>query len=347
MDAAAAIAWARPASTSLTVRQFQRALTLVAAVVAVGCVGYVVETFLVGPRRRLVENPVDVMMRATGLAHFLVGWLFLFTSKKLRSLHAVGRLSAATAAGVVLCLAFARFEALEQPLAILLFYGLFLVHEVGDEAELFQAYGDAPAASRRELLTSLSRAVSLVLIAVLGLGHLFHAAATNKTDLLERLPLPWVTAGAAVLLLACAWTCAWAVRLGRQLHGDLRTVVALYQPLLMVYAGLLALLVLGSFLGSVGLNLVILVHVAAWFVSAHYHLGRRPTPQTGNPWTWLRGTPTGFLVLHLGLALAVLALMGLRIYAWERSGLVSDLVAKSSFYYWSIMHICMSFGRLR
>ena len=104
---------------------------------------------------------------------------------------------------------------------------------------------------------------------------------------------------------------------------------------------------LGAFLGSVGLNLVILVHVAAWFVSAHYHLGRRPTLQTGNPWTWLRGTPTGFLVLHLALALAVLVLMGLRIYAWERSGLVSDLVAKSSFYYWSIMHICMSFGRPR
>lgn len=349
MQATSSVAVSSPAVGSLTVRQFSLALRLVLAVVAFGCVLYGVETGLLGLRQRLVANPVDVMMRAVGLAHFLVGWLFLFSSRRLRSWRAIGRLSAATAVGALICLAFARLDGTQNLVLIVLFYGLFLIHEVGDEGELFLAYGDGPEPSpeSRALLASLSRAVALLLIAVLALGQLAFVTAIGKTDVLERLPMGTVLVGLGAVLVACALASYQTVRLWRRLYGQMRTVLALYQPLFLVYAGLLAILLLGSLLGSVGLNLVILVHVAAWLVSAHYHLGKRPALPTSNPWKWLRATPCGFLVLHAGVALGVLLLMGLRVYSWERSGFVCDMLSKSSFYYWSIMHIFMAWGRPR
>jgi len=39
--------------------------------------------------------------------------------------------------------------------------------------------------------------------------------------------------------------------------------------------------------------------------------------------------------------------MGLRVYVWERSGWACQLLATSSFPYWSLMHISMSFWRPR
>ena len=68
-----------------TCRNFRTATLY--ALVALGLGGgiYLIETFALASRRRFVENPADVMMRAVGLAHFWVGWLFLFTSPRLRT----------------------------------------------------------------------------------------------------------------------------------------------------------------------------------------------------------------------------------------------------------------------
>ena len=64
-----------------------------------------------------------------------------------------------------------------------------------------------------------------------------------------------------------------------------------------------------------------------------------------NPWTWLRHTPAGLITLHIGLAAFVLVLFGLRTHLWQRTGLVCDLVSRTWFPYWAIMHIAMSFWR--
>src|SRR5262249_53261674 len=75
----------RPLSASPTWRQFQTTCLAVGAAIGVGCVLYAIETILLHCERRFVENPSDVMTRAIGLAHFTVGWLFLFTSPRLRN----------------------------------------------------------------------------------------------------------------------------------------------------------------------------------------------------------------------------------------------------------------------
>jgi hypothetical protein len=53
------------------------------------------------------------------------------------------------------------------------------------------------------------------------------------------------------------------------------------------------------------------------------------------------------VTLHAGVVVLILVLLALRQYAWERSGWGCQLLAASSFPYWSLMHISMAFWRPR
>src|SRR4030095_7475940 len=89
---------------STTWRQFQLAVLL--ALLAIGAGGgiYLVETFALGLRHRFFENPPEVMVRAFGIAHFMIGWLFLITSPRLRCRPAIARVALLTMIGAAWCI---------------------------------------------------------------------------------------------------------------------------------------------------------------------------------------------------------------------------------------------------
>jgi hypothetical protein len=333
---------------STTVRQFRRAVLVAFAAIGAGCLIYVVEKYLLAPPRRFVESPSEVMMRAFGLAHFLVGWLFLFTSPRLWKADALSRLGGLALIGIALCSGFFLAGAMKNPLVVMAFYSLFLVHEVRDEAHLFLAYGDGPThePDRQRVLTLLSLTACLVLILVLATAYLVNGFFLRRTEGLDKVSATVIVGGVIVLLTGIAILAAATFRLGLRVYGDLLSLLAAHAPLLWVYGGILTILVLGSLLGSVGFNLIILLHVTVWLVFVHHRLGQRQAP-VGNLWDWLRGTPAGFVTLHLVAVVLILTLMAIRVHAWARVGLVSELLATSSFPYWSLMHIAMSFIRLR
>jgi hypothetical protein len=349
MSSAALSAATRPAWTSTTVRQFGRAVVLTGAALGVGCLAYGVETVLLRSPRRFVENPSDVVMRALGLAHFLIGWLFLATSPRLRSPAAVTRLFGWTALGAGLCVGLAWGGGLRNPFLLLLFYGYFLVHEVRDQAHLFRLYGDAPddSGTERRFLTLMSTAVALLLTAVLVAVYLCHGNAIERTRALVAAPAAWLLGLVALFAVAGAALLALAFRGAGKHPGGAAELLRAHRPLLLVYGGILAVLVVGGVLGSVGFNLIILVHVMTWLVFVHHQLRRKPAAGRLTWWGWLRSTPVGFVTLHVAVALVVFALMGLRVYAWERSGWASALLARSSFAYWSVLHITTAFWRGR
>lgn len=338
-----------PRSESTTVRQFLRAVGLALLAVGVGCCLYMLEKYLIHPEQRFVENPIAVMMRSCGLAHFWIGWLFLFTSPRLRSRAALGRLAVLTLFGAALCIGCALSGAARNPFVFLFFYGYFLLHEVRDQATLFQAYKDAPAdrLEEQDFLAALTWAASMFLLTVLTFGFSLHEILIGKIAAGTPAAQAFLAGGLIVLLTANAWTAARALRLGCRLHGDVPSLVAAYRPLLMIYGFIFALLLFGAVCGSVVFNLIILIHAAAWFLFVHAQLRKRPAPARRNPWTWLRGTPAGFAVLHAGVVVLILMLLGVRVYVWQRVGFLSELLATSSFSYWSLMHISMSFWRGR
>lgn len=339
----AAPAW-QPALASTTVRQFRWVSLCTLSLTALGGLIYLLEKQAFGLERRFAENPVEAMMRAFAMAHFTVGWLFLFTSQRIRNRPALLRLGVATLGGIALCVLFSRLGALHNPLLALFFYGYFLVHEVRDETVIYQAYGDAPLmdALATAALRSLSRSTCLSLMGVLASMYLLHVVATGKSGLAD-VPQTLSLIVGLLLLVAVVWSWRQTWRLGVKAHGDGRLFLAAHAPLLWVYAGLGAVLLVGSLLGSTGINLVIVIHVAAWLVFVRYQLAQRPPAPSWNPWTWMRSSPVGFLTLHLGLTVLFLVLMAVRVYVWQRVGLASQLLASDTFCYWSLMHISMAF----
>jgi hypothetical protein len=160
-------------------------------------------------------------------------------------------------------------------------------------------------------------------------------------------PNVWLLGLIALLTAAGLALAALAVRGWRSGWGRAAELLRSHRPLWLVYGGIGGLLFIGTLLGSVGFNLIILVHVTTWLVFTCHQLSQRPLPARVSWWHWLRRTPRGFVALHLGVALAVLVLMALRVHCWDRSGWFCDLFARSSFAYWSVLHISMAFWRGR
>jgi hypothetical protein len=312
------------------------------AAVILGCVIYGVETFALESRRRFMESPIEIMMRALGLAHFLVGWLFLFTSPRIRSLPNLTRLGGSILLGLALCVGFDLAGAGKNPFAVMAFYGLFLVHEVRDESHLYQAYGDCPH-RQVDFLSKLSTAVAMTLVFVLAGGYFVNGLLKQHASVTET-PVAFLLIGMLALASVAAWMLEKTGHTAIREYGSLHACAGTHGPLLFVYGSLFTILLIGACFGSAGLNLIILIHVSAWLVFVHYQLGRRAQP-LGGWWTWLRSHPTGFLVLHFGIALVILVLLALRVHVWQRSGWLSQVLAGSSFPYWSLMHIGMSFQR--
>jgi uncharacterized membrane protein YagU involved in acid resistance len=335
-------------AASTTWRQFQQACFCVVLVIGVGCAIYAVESLVLRCEHRFVENPADTMTRAIGLAHFSIGWVFLFTSPRLRHRAALSRLAFWTLFGMAFCWVFAIYGADKNPLLMMAFYSFFFIHEVCDEAKLYRHSGefrdDAERADR--FLPTLCWSMSLVLIATLAAFHILRGQLLGHSPLLQELPTLWLLIGLSFLSLLANYAVIRAIRQARSLYGSLQEAVLLYRPLLLVYAGISTILLVGSMFGSIGANLVILVHGLTWLVCTHRRLRERNTVATGL-WAWLRGSPTGFLMLHLSATALALLLFALRTHLWERTGLVCDLVSKTWFPYWSIMHIAMAFWRTK
>ena len=335
-------------SASPTWRQFQTACGCVILAIGVGCGLYAVETLLLQSPHRFVENPADTMTRAIGLAHFSIGWLFLFTSPRLRNRAALSRLTFWTLFGIAFCWIFSQYGADKNPLLMMAFYSFFFIHEVCDEAHLYRHSGemadDADGADR--FLSSLCWSMSLGLMTILAAFQIVRGHLLGRAPMLHDVSTTWLLLGWMGLAVVAVYATVRTLHSARMRYGSVADMVAQYRPLLAVYAGISAILLVGSLFGSGGANLVIMVHGLTWLVCTHRKLSERKMPVTGI-WSWIRNSPTGFLTLHLTVTAVALLLFALRTHLWERTGLVCDLVSKTWFPYWSIMHIAMAFWRTK
>ncbi len=351
----------------LTLQQYAHTLFWTFAAIAVCGIGYAIEKYLFRDQlgwipdtsHRMFKNPAELPMRLFGLPHFVVGTAFLLSSKRMKGVKSIAQLLGLAAVGTVFCWLFYQYGHDGQnrehinALALLLFYFYFLIHGFRDEAFFYKAYGDMPkdAGPRHARI--------MVILQLLMLGLLLSLAVPAyvlfgqfrpefKHPLLENLfPANWNYAVRfASTFVPMVLIALFALsRIGKQFPDGLRGLWRAHQPILMVFIISTGIILIALVSGPWTFNAVVLMHFVGWYIFGRYSLAKRPPPEPpkAGTWKWMRTTRTGFTVLHLGLAAIVVILVAISNYAFGRTGWLEDIVGSQSFYYWTIMHVTLSF----
>src|SRR5262245_59730582 len=117
-----------------------------------------------------------------------------------------------------------------------------------------------------------------------------------------------------------------------------------YAPLFLVYAVLVALLLLGPKKDR-AIYMIVCFHGSAWWVFTTRQLARRDRMVPVRGLAWFRETQAGFQTLHVALVLFFVALAAVWAYGFERSLAhpLGWLVSREAFGYWTLGHVTLSF----
>jgi hypothetical protein len=309
---------------------------------------------------RLVWNAWETSMRFLALSHFLVALVFTLSSRRMKTGAGRAWFAGLLVVGAAACWGFGRLGGMDSGTSVgamlaVLFYGYFLVHEFRDQAFFYRANGDAPrGVDAKEDTRSVLLVPALVfglIAATFALGAAFEIGGARRYDqAFDALAHPVrgiVGCLPMALVLAAAW--AWRRRILRTHPGGLRAFLARHRPILLVYVGIYAVLMLGIALTG-RVYAIVTLHVTAWYVFTVHQLSRRgppaPAPAPGSS-AWMRSTVAGFNALHLGMAALVVAAAAAWAYAFGNSpgqDALRVLLSRESFPYWTILHVTVSFA---
>lgn len=302
---------------------------------------------------RMFKNPTTVPMRIMGIPHFVIAILFLVTSRRMSQWKNRLAFIGLCGASVGLCLLWRRVGGNQNAFAVFLFYFYFLFHGFRDDAYFYKTYGDMPP----EAAASHGRVMGVLQGLLLGLlASLFWPAATQISQkryeivdpiLANFFPADWPFVMRLMSLFLPMVAVALYVlhRMARRVPGGWTGFWRVHRPILAVYLFSLGVVVLALFGGSGAFDIWVLTHFVAWYFFALFLIDRCPpkSPPQGL-WAWLRTTRPGFMTLHLGMAAVVAVLMAISVYGFGKSATVLDVVVgKDSFFYWTIVHVTLSF----
>lgn len=356
----------------VTLRNYYRTLFWTAAAMAFCVLLYAIEKYLLirtlgwlpnDPSYRMFKNPAEAPMRLFGLPHIMIGTAFLLSSRRMKGVTSYAWLLGLGAIGVGFCWLFYRFGVENNrfnPVALLLFYFYFLIHGFRDEAFFYKAYGDMPkeAQASHDRIMSVLQALMLGLLISLAIpayvlfGEMFPEF---RDPVLERIfPAQWsyLLRFASTFLPMCLIAAITLRRIAGRFPDGLRGMWRMHRPILTVFAISMGIILIALVSGPWTFNFVVLMHFVGWYLFGRRSLGmREPTVAPRNLWAWMRTTRTGFTVLHLGLAAIIVCIVGVSHYAFGKAGpfpvhgmgIIEILFGSKTFYYWTIMHVTLSF----
>jgi hypothetical protein len=304
-----------------------------------------------GRREKLVWNASETSTRFLAIAHTIVATSFLLTSKRMRSTRGRSWFAAMTVAGVGACLLYAALGGKHAPLAELLFYAYFLLHEIRDEIFFYKVNGDAPAGSEpaaRVLWATPLLLAGALAFPIAALSACGVAGPMRLRDAFEGIPQgARLAIGVAALAAAVALVVVAIRGISRLAAGGVREALAVPRPIFLVFAGIYALLAVGIAVTG-RMYAIVGVHVAIWWVFTLRQMAARPAPSPRPKplsWAWIKSTPAGFNAFHASVLLVVAAAAAWRAFGFQNAPepqALALLVSKESFPYWTLLHVTWS-----
>lgn len=307
----------------------------------------------VGRSARLVWNPSETSMRLLALSHFLVAFVFMATSRRMKTTKSWLQLGALGALGALLCVGLSRLGGLSAPVGAVLFYAYFLVHEFRDETGFCRAWGEMPTLQAGEASWTAALAGPLIgvgLIASLfGIGVAFGIGGARRfATMYSGVP---VVLRAGLGLLPAALTAWGLVALSRRGDGagtpGLRAAWRANRPLFFIGVGTFVVLV-ADILVTGRVYAIVTLHVTAWYVFAVRRLKSLPAPAgpaRAGSFRWVKTTPQGFVTFHLAMLALVIAAAAVWAYGFSNDGQITGfkvLLSREAFPYWTVVHVTLS-----
>jgi hypothetical protein len=293
------------------------------------------------------DEPFWTLMVVLSLPHTIIATLFMSTSKRWAANR--GRLLAAALLGLGIAGLFYAMGGLEKGWRADLVILYFLAHVYRDEWSFYRHHCGKDLSAFRSWL--LPAALYSVMLAVWWTVYVVitkdpvrsicddadHCLLAGHGKVAIWLPL------FAILCVVAQYCLRRFVREG---NASFKTLLQRDAPLYWVYA-LIPLIAVGCVALGARLYSVILLHVIGWwlFATMGYARTRQPVNAGASTWYWLRNTQTGFQALHAGLVISFCGLMVYVHHANSQGTLIAWALSHAPFYYFTIMHVTMSFTR--
>lgn len=311
------------------------------------------ETYIFQSKNRLVPNPAEFPCRIFGFAHHVVGMMFMFSSKKMRKVDGWLWFIGLLGVGILISVFFYNFGGKFNPVMVIFYFLFFMVHGFRDMVFFYQPKSENPALERTRswLLALFQACILLVLMYILVPAFFLYLAWRNKTY------SPELKANIDVLMpylngiLMSSWILLLASLFGlrhflKKYPGGLGGFWIENKPILLVLIYTALIILVSPLVGHWTYNLLILSHFVGWYFFASRRLEALPKQATlqDGLWKWVRGSVIGFQRLHLGLAAVFFVILLVNHYFLPDTGVVSLLFGGSAFYYWTVIHVTISFA---
>ena len=301
---------------------------------------------------RLVAEPAETATRYVAIAHFILAFLFIGLSPRMRSPRALAGIVALLAVGALLSGGFSFLERTSPVIASYVFFAYFVLHDFRDQAFFYRVNGDCPAPEGGAVTSRLILGIPFLAIGGLTAVLAFLASARllgqePVGEGLATLPAPIrVTIGLLPAVLVGIGFMRFRRLWRTQRPGGLEAFVRRHRPVFAVFAGSILATLLGMLL-SWRLHTIVILHVAAWYIFTVRRFAAAPA-RSGGPGRWLTATPSGFTILHGGLVVALVLLGVLWAYAFRNDPGITPLrllLSPQYFRYFTIVHVTVSFAR--
>ncbi len=312
-----------------------------------------VETYIFQVKNRLVPNPAEFPCRVFGYAHYIVGMMFMLSSKKMRKadgwLWFVGLLGV----GILISVFFYNFGGKFNHVLVIFYFLFFMVHGFRDTVFFYKPSSENLALERTRswLLTLFQACILLVLMYILVPAYFLYLAWRNKTYTpglkanIDAL-MPYLNA-----VLMFSWILLLIALFGlwhflKKYHGGLAAFWNENKPILLVLIYTSLIILASPLVGPWTYNLLILSHFVGWYFFASRRLETIPKQATlqDGLWKWMRGSVSGFQRLHLGLAAVIFVILLVNHYLLLDTSGINLLFGGSAFYYWTVIHVTISFA---